>query len=647
MARVYGKRRSNPEVKTKGSRGFAKGLNQISSPTAIKDNELAEAQNVNYIENGVVEKRPGSINLGSVRGSSTKIYSLKGVYGIGGADYFIRISDDGIAQRYSFGSSTWVDIAGSPTFSVVRTTILQAYSSVYFLNPDDTMVKWDGTTWTTFTALANPSVDPTIAKTGSATGTTTWYYKYLWENEVGHTGSSNSDSLGSMPDELDSSTYITVTLPAAPSGTIRTSIYRGTIDGEEIFLTSIPASQTTFDDKGFFEPDPLYAAPTDNTTAGLQFKFAEVYNDTLIGVATNLFSDLSANDYYLAFSAGGDKFDSFGRADGGGYYGWRVGDGDPINGLHSFQSKLYTFKRQKVGAFTFDESGGSVQDINLAVGAVSHNSIHAAGNDLRFWSNEGAMSLGNEPNFADIIRTKVLSAKADRTVQAMTAKDFPNISGVYYKGVSLWGIPLGEPDEGITSTLAYFEKYVAWSEWVGLTPNIWSKFIDEDNVENIYYGDAKSGNVVQCWQGTHDRGSAIVYRVATKQWDLDVPFRYKAVGRAYLIFNSVTGTNTDVTVVEDGERSTINAPVYGNTGEQGFGIDMWGDVEFGDSSGEYSGDTTGLLIRYIDIEKDVLSIQIIVQNDGITDQIALAGVYFDYSLSDADLPSEWGLRRTN
>lgn len=647
MARVYGKRRSNPEVKTKGSRGFSKGLNQLSSPTAIKDNELAEAQNVFYTENGVLDKRPGSIDLGEARGSSTKIYSLKGVCGIGGNDYLLRISDEGIAQRYSFASDTWLDISGSPTFSATRTTILQAYSYVYFLNPDDELVKWDGTSWVTFTELANPSTAPTVAKTGSGTGTATWYYKYNWENDAGHTASSDSDSLGSMPDELDVDTFITVTLPAAPSGTIRTGIYRGTIDGEEIFLTSVPAAQTTFDDKGFYEPDPLYSAPTDNTSAGLQFKFADVYNDTLIGVASNLFSDTDANDHYLAFSAGGDKFDSFGRADGGGYYGWRVGDGDPINGVHSFQTDLYTFKRQKVGAFSFDEGGGEVRDINLAVGAVSHNSIHSAGNDLRFWSDEGAMSLGNEPNFADIIRTKVLSAKADKTVQAMTAKDFPDISGIYYKGISLWGIPLGEPGDGITSTLTYAEKYVAWSEWLGLTPNIWAKFIDEDNEERLFYGDAQSGNVVECWQGTHDRGSAIIYRVATKQWDLDIPFKYKAVGRVYLVFNNVTGIDTTVTIVEDGERSTISAPIYGNTGEQGFGVDMWGDVMFGDSSGEFSSDTTGLIIRYIDIEKDLLSTQVVVQNDGISDQIALAGVYFEYSLSDQDLPSEWGLKRSS
>lgn len=644
IPRTYPRRRADPIRKIKGSRGFPRGLNQLTSPTALKDNELAEAQNVMYTENGVLEKRPGSINTANPRGSSTKILALKGVYSVGGDDYLLRISDDGIVQRYSFSSDTWIDIAGSPTFSAYRTLILQANDYVYFLNSSDLITKWDGTNWITFTSLSNPSTAPTLTKQGSGTGTTTYFYKYSWENEVGHTAASSSQSLANMPDTLDVSTYIQITLPSAPSGTVKTSIYRGTISGEEQFLTSVAASQTTFDDKGFFDLDPLYAAPTDNTTAGFKFKFADVFENTLVGVTTNLFSDEQKSAYYLVFSAGLDKFDSFGRADGGGFFGWRSGDGDPIQGVHAFQGKLYVFKRKKVGAFEFTTEGAKVQDVNLAVGAVSHGSIHAAGNDLRFWSDEGAMSLGNEPNFADIIRTKVLSAKADRTVQSMTAKDFPDITGVYYKGISIWGIPLGTPGEGITSTLCYFEKYVAWAEWLGLTPNVWSKFIDDDNKERLYYGDAQSGNVVECWQGLSDRGQPIVYRVATKQWDLDLPFKYKTIGRVYLVFNNVTGSDTSLTIVEDGERSDIHAPLYGNVGQEGFGVDMWGEKEFGESSGEFTGDATGLIIRYIDIDKDLFSMQVVIENEGVNDQVSLAGVYFEYSDSNQDLPSTWGLR---
>lgn len=643
MARTYPKRRADPPTKTVGTRGFSLGLNQLTHPTMIKDNELAEAQNVLYTQNGVLSKRPGSVNIGEPRGSSTRVNTLQGVYKIGIApnfqNYLLRISTDGIMQRYSFDSQTWIDIPSSPTFANVDSQILQAYGYVYIINENDLITKWDGTSFTTFTAVANPTSAPTLAKTGSATGSKKYYYRYVWYNNVGNTTASPSANLASLPDPLDASTYVTVTVPTAPTGVIKTAIFRGTIDGSEEFLTSFPAEQLTYQDKGFDVTDSNVGTPEDNTTTGYRFKFADVYHDTLIGVTVEHGDDM------LVFSAGGDKFDSFGHADGGGYYGWRRGDGDPITGVKAFQDSLYVFKGRKVGAFKFDEGGGAVTDINLAIGAVSHRSIHAAGDDLRFWGRDGAMSLGNEPNFANIIRTKVLSARADKLVQSLTASEFSKISGAYYKNISLWGIPTGGVAEGITSTIAYDERYVAWSEWLGLTPHVWAKYIDDDNQELLFYGDSQSGNVVQCWQGTHDRGEAVVFRVATKQFDMDVPHMYKTFGTLFLIFGNVSGSGTRITLVEDGQRSQIPLALYADVGDMGFGTDEWGTMEFGDSSGEFVGDTSGLLVRYVDINADLFSLQTILTNDGLEDIIQFIGIFQTYQDSSQPLPSNKRLGR--
>jgi hypothetical protein len=642
MARVYGKRRSDPPTKVTGSRGFPRGWSTLAHPTVLKKDELAEAQNVFYTQNGVLTKRPGSKNVGEPRGNSTIIRALGGAYDIGDPPqrYLLRISDDGILQRYSFDSNSWIDIAGSPTFSDVDSQIFQAHGWVYILNSKDLMVKWNGSEWKTFTPIPNPTEAPTLTKKGEKTGPNTHYYCYVWYNEVGNTVASGSAAIASMPEVLDADTYVEIALPAAPEGAVWTGIFKGKTEGDEFYLTKVPASQTTFEDKGFDEYDPNYAPPESNTTGGFHFKFATVYTSTLIGVTTEM------GDHYLVFSAGLDKFDSFGHADGGGYYAWRKDDGDPITGVHAFQEELYVFKGQKVGAFKFDENGGAVRDINLATGAVSHRSIHASGNDLRFWSREGAGSLGNEPNFANIIRTKVLSARVDTLVQSLTPSEFEHISGVSFKGLSLWGIPTGGANRGITSCLMFDSKYVAWSEWLGLTPNVWCKFIDDDNVEHLYYGDSQSGNVVECWQGTDDRGEAIVFRVATKQFDMDMPFAYKTFGKVYFIFGNVTGTGTRITLVEDGVRSQVPLALYAKTGDQGFGVDQWGTMEFGDSSGEYEPDTSGLIVRYVDMgNKDLFSLQGIVQNSGTKDVVQFAGMFIEYSPSSQPLPGEMELTK--
>jgi hypothetical protein len=640
MARAYPKRRQDPPIKTSGTRGFSLGLNQLTHPTTIKNNELAEAQNTYYSQNGVLSKRPGSVTIGTAEEDAGIVNSLQGVYSISGSDYLLRISDGGILQYYDFSFEVWLDVAGSPTFSDVNTNILQAYGRVYILNPTDDMVMWDGSTFTTFTAIADPSSPPTVAKIGSGTGEKTYFYRYVWFNNVGNTFASTNDSIDSMPDVLDATTYVEVTLPSPPTGVTKIGVWKGTLEGEETFMAWVPIDQLVYQDKGYDPQDPLYGVPATNSTGGFHFYFAEVYNDTLIGVT------VEEGLHTLVFSGGGDKFHSFGRADGGGFFSWRKDDGDPITGIKQFQQELYVFKQRKTGAFTFDAQGGTVKDINLATGAVSNRSIHAAGNDLRFWSREGAMSLGNEPNFADLIRTKVLSARADRLVQSLSPVDFDKICGVYYKNISLWGVPTGEAGSGNTSVITYDERYVAWSEWFGLTPNIFTKFIDPDGVEKLFYGDSQSGNVIECWNGTSDSGNPIVWRVATKQFDMERPHQYKTFFRVYFIFGQVTGLNTRITLVEDGQRTQVPLALYADQGNIGWGVDAWGTIEWGESSGEFTGDVTGLTVRYLDLgSKDLFSLQAILSNNGIKDNIEFMGIFIEYRESSRPLPSSKKLTR--
>jgi hypothetical protein len=640
MARVYPKRRQDPKISIEGTRNFAMGLSQIGHPSVIRKNELAEALNVLYTQNGVLEKRPGSLDVGTPRGESTKVNALAGVYNVGGVDYFLRISDDGVLQKCALSSKTWSDVTDSPSFSDTETTILQGWGFVYFLNATDPMRKWDGTTFITFDALADPVAAPSLAKTGTGTGTTTWYYRYVWYNNAGNTLSSPNANIASMPNPLDASTFVEVTLPAAPAGTVKTGIFRGTTSGDEYYLDSVPAAQTVFEDKGFSEPDPLYGIPESNTTGGFHFKFATVYNDAIVGVTTEL------GDHGLVFSAGGDRFDSFGRADGGGYFFWRRDDGSPLKGVASFQEELYVCKRNKTGAFKFTESGATVRDVNLAMGVVSHKSLHAAGNDLRGWSQDGAISYGNEPNYANVIRTKILSARADTLVQSINHADEDKICGVYYKNRSIWGIPLGATGAGNTSTIVYDERFVTWSEWFGLTPAVWCKFVDSNNTERLFFGDSQSGNVVECWQGTHDRGSPVTFRVATKQFDMNVPFRYKTIGYVYLIFGNVTGLGTTLTLVEDGIRNSLPVPVYLNSGNMGWDNDEWDSIEFDEATGTALNELSGLNVKYIDMgNKDVLSLQAVMQNDGLNDQVQFAGIFMEYSISQQPLPSSARLER--
>ena len=639
--RIYGKKRTDPKLKIEGTKSFSKGLSQLGHPSAIKPTELSESQNVLYTLNGVLEKRPGSDNIGVIRGTSTKLNAIAGVYDVDGEDYFLRISNDGILQRYVWATDLWVDVSGSPTFSDVKTKIIQSWGKVYILNETDDFTMWDGTSFTTKSELVDPTVDPVLAKVGTATGTRTEYYRYAWQNDGGQTLCSHTVLITALPEEMDASTYVTVTMPSAPAGTTKTMIFRGTTSGDEVYLASVEPTVLVYNDKDFDQEDPLFGIPDDNTTDGMHFKdgIVTVYNDTIVGVTKEM------GDHCIVFSAGGDKIDSFGRGDGAGYFYWKKDDGYALTGLHEFQESLYMFKTNKIGAFKFTVNGATVNTISLASGAVSNDSIHSAGNDLRYWSIDGAMSIGNEPNFAAVVRTKVLSARADRIVENINQAELSKICSVFYKSHSLWGLPQGVTGTGNTTVLSYNEKFAAWSEWFGLKPATFVKIIDDDNKERLFFADADSANSVEAWTGRDDNGDAINWRVSTKQFDANVSYRYKTYNRVYFIFGNITGGSTRVTLIENGYTQQTPLSLYASNGtEQGFGVDTWGSTAFGESSGDIDEDASGINIRYADVGyKDLFSLQATFSNDGISDTLQLMGMFIEYSESSLPLPSQYKL----
>jgi len=644
MARVYPKRRSDPPIKVQGTRGFPLGLNELTHPSAIKNNELSECKNAIFDQNGVVKKRQGTDAVSTTRDEdNTKIIGLQGVYDINGDSFVLRIASDGILQKYSDSTDTWSDVSGSPTFDDdFRTYIIQGYGYVYFMNEGNILAKWDGSAWTTFAALTNPVTAPTCTKKGSGTGPRTYYYKYIYFNSIGYTEASNAGSVASMPETLDTSTYIEVAVPAAPENCTSIGIFRGLEPGQERYLNKIPATETIYNDQFQADTDETYSTPSGNTTSGYHFKFGTVFKDTILGVTTELGDDV------IVFSGGLDAFDTFAISEGGGYIAWRKGDGSKLTCLKPFKEELYVFKVNKIGAFKFDTTSGAatIRDINFAIGAVSQDAVHEAGNDLRGYSLDGVFSFGNEPNFADVVRSKLLSPRVQKTIDSVTKQDILGIVSVYMKNLSIWAIPSGSAGDGNTNMLVYDERYAGWSLWTGLKASCFTKYIDADNIEHLYYGEATSGNVIEMFVGTNDQGTAINFSIATKQFDMGTPYKYKTYSRCYLLFGLVTGMNTRISMLGNGIEAIGTYPLYIQSNAIGFGTDEWGSMDFGDSSDTAVVGQRGIIIKYIDLSnRDYFNIQSIINNNGLNDQVEIMGIFFEYSESERPLASTYRLNK--
>lgn len=671
-------RRKNPPIKRAGSRGFPEGLNTLAHPSALKNSELSELINGVYSQYGTISKRKGSTIIGEEATNSTHIMQLAATYNVAGASRLIRISDNGIPEEFNFTSRTWDALtadepdgyagsnpafnSGVPTFDTTSITwIVQVGSRLYFANQVNELVWLDDDGWHVYTQLADPSTKPTVAKTGSGTGTTRHFYQYVWYNEAGGTlASAPADAdvdaegegwFGDMPQVLDADTYLTLTLPSAPAGTTQVGIFKSNRQGEAFFLDSVDPSQTTYVDKGEIATDTFYGVPDANTTGGYHFKLLDAYRGSLVGVTTELGEDT------LVWSGALDKFGSFALPDGAGFFPYRKGEGTTINAIKthvaSNEDALFVFKDNVFGKFQFLTSGsdeiigeGRIQDVNISVGSLSPFSPHVAGNNLRFWSRDGAATVGNEANYGTILRYSVLSLRADAIVQRITAANLDQVCGVFYKSLSLFGISTDVAGTGNNSVLAFDERYNAWSLWTGLYPKVWAKYVNpSDKIERLYYGSSRSGNVLQMFEGRTDAGEPITLSVTTKQYDMDLPDQFKRYDKATLVFGNLFGSSTSVGVIRSDHKGVTNDPrlkISSDPVLSGFGNDEWGNQEIGMMTTDEGGSSVN--IRYINLnQKDLFWVKLNLQNNGIEDELDLIGIFLYYSESSRPLTFEMKL----
>jgi hypothetical protein len=641
-----------------------------------KDSELTEFINGVYTQYGTLSKRLGTTIIGNTADDATKIKTIKSIYNIGDPKHF-RISDNGKPEVYSFANQVWTPftgtapdgyvgttpefVDGTPIFDGdVKTHIVPLADSVYFLNASDQMVFWRDNQWYVYEPLDDVVTKPTVAKTGSATGSTTWFYYVTYHNDVGSTLPTPSAVIGTdsngtghytgMPIELDDDTYLTVTIPTAPAGTKRVSIYRSTTANIGFWLEDVIGTSTSYVDKGLKQGDTFFGLPKMNDTGGQKFVHVDVFQDKLIGRTTE------GGSQYLYWA--GPPYEnpanapSFSPMWGGGYIPYRLGDGGEVRGVHAFvssnENSLLVFKDSAFGRLTFVEGGAAIQDINIAVGSLSPESLHIAGNNFRFWSRDGASSVGHEANYGNLLRYSVLSLRADAIARQLTAKNLPDVCGVYYRNLSIFGLST-QQDPGNNVCLVYDERYNAWVLWTNIYANSFAKMIsDVDKIERLYYASDRTADVLEMFSGRTDygttgsNGTKITLSITTKQYDMGSPDALKKIAFARFVFGNLFGSNTSVGVSYSNMRGVQTLSprfrIPSEINSTGFGNVLWGQALMGGEESEDISAPDNSNVRFINLrQRDVFWVKFNIQNDGITDEMSLLGLYLYYSDSSRQL----------
>ncbi len=640
MRQYRHRRHTSVKPQVLGIKGFPRGLNTLVNPNSIRDDELAEAINAAFSQYGVLKKRAGTslvVNLGAA------------VQGFG---VYNRREDDGSVTKYFCAvaggkfyvidpvNQTKIEKTGFTFNSTNRVTIVQGMNNLYILDGEHPIVKWDGTSFTTFTAISAPG-SVTITKHGAGTGSTTYTYIITASNGVGETTGSTEVHLDNMPAKLDDSTYIEVGWGAV-TGAIIYNIYRSTTgEANATYLTS--TTSTTLLDKGESDDEQSVTilVPDEDTTLGPTLTTGAVYHDALIGVDAN-------DKTRVWFTGGGDKIDSFSPGDGGGWYRYHGEEGEPITGIAVFaglgKDYVYLFKPHKIGQASFDTAGGlNVSDVNLAVGAESDASIVPFENDMGFWSKYGAYTLRMEPNFVNVLRITELSIRVHPTyVDPVSQSALSKVCGIYDKAnhVILWSLPLGGEDNN--TSLSYDPVYLGFSEYRGIAATAFTKFTDVNNTEGSYGGDT-DGNVFKLFDGTSDMGTPISFRVSTKSFEMDTPYAYKRIKRVWFIFGNINATGVKVALIQDGESILKQFSISSGTGNTGWDADLWDNQFWDASSGSVVSINNRLVPRYTDVNKDLFSLQVSYENDSTTDSFEILGLFIIWQASFKPPPTSMRL----
>lgn len=610
--------------------GWPHGLNVLVNPNRIRNDELAEALNVAYTQYGVLTKRAGSSLITSLP---------DGVQGFG---VYNRREDDGSITKYQLAvaggklyridpiNKSHTEITGHTFSSTTRVVIKQGMNNVYFFDAENPIVRWDGTSFTEFTNI-DPPTGVALNKTGSDTGATDYTYIVTASNGVGETIGSTSVHHDSMPATMDDSTYLTLSWDAVPDAMLY-NIYRSTTGAANAtYLTSTTALSFIDQSQADDTQSVTILVPDEDTTGGPTLMTGTVYHDSIVGVD-------ASDKTKVWFTGGADKIDSFAPGDGGGWYRYHAEEGEPVTGVEVFaglgKDYLYLFKSHKIGQASFNVDGGlTVSDVNLAIGADSDASLVAFENDFAMWSRYGGYTLRMEPNLVNVLRVSELTIRVHPSyVTSITQSALSKVCGIYDKNnhVLLWSIPTGAEEN--STTLAYDPVYLGFSEYRGIAATAFSKFTDDDNNEYTYGGDS-DGNIFRLFDGTSDMGTPITFRASTKSFDMDTPWNYKFITRLWLIFGNVNASGIKVTLIQDGTSILKTFAISSGTGNTGWDSDLWDNQFWDDSSGTLVSINNRLVQKYVDINRDLFSLQVTYENSTSTDSFEILGMYLLYTES--------------
>lgn len=619
---------------------FSGGWNNLFKPTELRGNELAQADNLMLIGKGTPTGRWGSA-VYNLAGTTGRVRLLDAYYNsLTSTNLLLAITDQGYLTQKNGASYTIITGASFASGTNYQST--QLGNNTYIAAASQGFLKFNGSALIPYTAISNPT-NVSLVMLSYVSGFNTYSWLVTATSATGETLTSPAKSLASLPLDL-TSTAVRVTWNAVNASLTGYNIYRGT-PGNETYIASVDPTATQYIDTGAPSSDTLFP-PLVDTTGGVKAKYILKYDDRLVLAGV-------AGDPSRVYMSGRYPYhDRFTAIDGGGYTYVTPNDGDDITGLglaniQSQQPLLVVYKNNSthivtIGTITL--GGYSILDMNSHVltnsaGVSSGDTVVGVENDTFSFGKKGLYSTGQEPSYLNQIRTNEISARIRTYIQNLSESDLKEASAFYADYKYVLSFPT------LRETVIYDRQRGAfmgpWKTPFGVTK--WLRYFDGSGVER-YLAGTDIGPYIREFSSSYitDSGTAIAKVMRTKKEDLGNWSIMKMLKYFYFLLRNVRGSVTVNLRIEERSGNTVTtktATITSQLGDGGWGGDMWGNAQFGqtDATIVLSGDE---LARYSLIYKQFRVVQVEVTASAANSNFEFLGIRMTaQGLGSSSLPS--------
>jgi hypothetical protein len=622
---------------------FRGGWNPLLRPTELKDNELAQADNIMLIGSGVPTSRWGTSQYftanatGSIRGLGTYFSTVDD-----SINRLISLTDEGYLCYKDGTSFTRISGQSYPSGSIVR--FEQLGGKTYIASKDRPLTQYDGSALTVFATVSAPT-GLTATNISGVSGTQIYSWKVVTLSNSGGTSEGSSPiTLPNLPFDLERSlVQISWSAPSAAASVITGyEVYRGTL-GNERFLAGVGPSTTTYFDEGGALAE-IATVPIINTTGGVKSEFVEKVNDRLLMVD-------ASDPTKLMISARYPNQYKFSAVDGGGYIYVDPDSGQRITGIKAQpgSDKVIVFK--EYSSFAVSLSTVTVGNYNLLdpqyqpvstlVGCSSQDTIQVVENDIFYLGKKGVYVVGFEPNFLNLIRTNEVSARIRPYLDKLSGDDYKTAVSMYVDNKYIISFPSRK------EMIVYDRERGCWiGPWIlpfGISKM--KKYTDSSNTEKWVLGSADNNKVYTFEKSVNsDDGQIIAKTLRTKKEYFGSWSILKIIKYFKILFRNITGSVDVNILLEDrnGQIQTIKTfTIEGSAiaGSSGWGIDGWGLAPYGITYGSVviTGDE---FYRWTQLFKEGRILQIEVMSNSGNTNFELLGIDVDASQqSKGQLPA--------